>query len=535
MTYHFLIVDDEYYVRQRIRLCIPWQDYGFECAGEAANADQALEFVRLTAVDLVLVDISMPGPNGLELIRMLRQKNPSLKFVILSGFSTFEYARQAISCGVVNYLLKPINTEELIQTVREIKKDLDHNRRLKQEQLAYDEARHVAESAERGSFFQAIFSNQLPVVSLEELRDYGIQPEKPCTVLVIDGLPSDLHKLTFPEQAAFRQGLSNLASQPWAAGRGGVLTTDMYRHQVLILPGNTLDQAEQLVESLSQTAKELLSKELVCGYGLEPDSSPKAIAAAYYKAMQFFTFQTIYNSKAAHFYDALPEKQVLDHLSYLTQSVKSSLLKKDSQAILSDIHAVFSVIWDKLLSLPALESQLSSLLSIAMEYAVTFSIELFGENGRSAATAAEIIHGGGCLAEIEEKMCNLFLSLLSGQEEEDLPMIHRIVLQAAELIDREYSNFDMGLQYIASVLLISPAYLSRNFKRIKSQSVMQYITKRRMEHAWDMLHGTDLSISRIAEQAGYQDSFYFSKRFKQYFGMAPSQIDRVLTKPPSVL
>ncbi len=68
MTYQFLIVDDEYFVRQRIRLCIPWKEYGFECAGEAANVDQALRFLEATPVDLVILDISMPGANGLELL-----------------------------------------------------------------------------------------------------------------------------------------------------------------------------------------------------------------------------------------------------------------------------------------------------------------------------------------------------------------------------------------------------------------------------------------------------------------------------------
>ena len=91
---------------------------------------------------------------------------------------------------------------------------------------------------------------------------------------------------------------------------------------------------------------------------------------------------------------------------------------------------------------------------------------------------------------------NLFLSLPGSQELDDIPMIQRIVVQAAELIEREYSNADMGLQYIASALLISPAYLSRNFKRIRQYSVMQYITKCRMEHAWDLLAGGHRSRGR---------------------------------------
>ena len=84
MTYQFLIVDDEYFVRQRIRLCIPWKEYGFECAGEAANVEQALHFLQTVPIDLVLLDISMPGPNGLELLRMMKEKNSQAKFIILS-------------------------------------------------------------------------------------------------------------------------------------------------------------------------------------------------------------------------------------------------------------------------------------------------------------------------------------------------------------------------------------------------------------------------------------------------------------------
>ena len=82
MTYQFLIVDDEYFVRQRIRLCIPWKEYGFECAGEAANVDQALRFLEATPVDLVILDISMPGANGLELLRMMKEQNSQIKFII---------------------------------------------------------------------------------------------------------------------------------------------------------------------------------------------------------------------------------------------------------------------------------------------------------------------------------------------------------------------------------------------------------------------------------------------------------------------
>ena len=97
MLYRFLVVDDEYYVRQRVKLCIPWEKFGFACAGEAEDVEQALTFLQHERVDRIILDISMPGRNGLELVRTLCRQELHAHFIILSGFASFEYARQAMA------------------------------------------------------------------------------------------------------------------------------------------------------------------------------------------------------------------------------------------------------------------------------------------------------------------------------------------------------------------------------------------------------------------------------------------------------
>lgn len=527
MTYQFLIVDDEYFVRQRIRLCIPWKEYGFECAGEAANVEQALHFLQTVPIDLVLLDISMPGPNGLELLRMMKEKNSQAKFIILSGFATFEYARQAIAYNVTNYLLKPINTEELIQAIAGIRETLDKNNHLKQERLAWQEARLIAEHVEKNTFFQNIFSGHALGSESAGLAEFGVIPDTPCTVVIFDGQPKITHSLSFQERSSFQQALGNLSGCLLSGKSGCVQVTDIYNHQVLIIPQTQLPFGpDHFLGRLSAAALENFSKDIVCGYGNGEDGLAAAISSAYQTALQFFTFRTVYGTESGAFHTRLPEKQALEQLNTSIRGIAGGLLKKDHQVILNSLHSVFQIIGQEQFSLPALESALSSLLSAAIEYAVHSGIELFSGSGGSAYTAAGIIYHGCSLGEIEEKFTNLFLSLPGSREMDEVPMIQRIVLQAAELIEQEYSRTDMGLQYIASVLLISPAYLSRNFKRIKQYSVMQYITKCRMEHAWDLLSGGRLSIAAAAEKTGYQDAFYFSKCFKRYFGISPSQVDR---------
>lgn len=257
MTYQFLIVDDEYFVRQRIRLCIPWKEYGFECAGEAANVDQALRFLEATPVDLVILDISMPGANGLELLRMMKEQNSQIKFIILSGFATFEYARQAIACNVTNYLLKPIDTDELIRSITEIRETLDKNNHLKQERLAWQEARLIAEHAEKSTFFQNIFSGHASVSESAQLREFGVLQDVPCTVIVSDGRPKVIHSLSCQERAAFQTALGNLSGCLLSGKSGCIQVTDAYSHQVLILPQAQLPAGpDHFLERLSSAARE---------------------------------------------------------------------------------------------------------------------------------------------------------------------------------------------------------------------------------------------------------------------------------------
>lgn len=130
--YKVLIVDDEYYIRQRLRTCIEWEDEGFTIGGLAANAEEAFSILSDHSYHLAVIDISMPKKDGLTLIQELRENKIPLKVVILSGYGTFEYAQKAIKYGVTEYLLKPIDEDELIKSLRKIKQELDTEHNINQ-------------------------------------------------------------------------------------------------------------------------------------------------------------------------------------------------------------------------------------------------------------------------------------------------------------------------------------------------------------------------------------------------------------------
>ena len=123
--YKIMLVDDEEEVRTSIIKQVDWEKLGFRVVSDAENGEDALEKIDIYEPDVIMTDIRMPYMDGLSLIEKVHSKYPTVKFLIFSGFDDFEYAKEAIRLGVSEYILKPINSEELSEIFNKIKKNLD--------------------------------------------------------------------------------------------------------------------------------------------------------------------------------------------------------------------------------------------------------------------------------------------------------------------------------------------------------------------------------------------------------------------------
>ena len=123
--YRILLVDDEEEVRKGILRKMDWEKLGFQVAGDAENGEEALEKIEQLKPDVVMTDIRMPYMDGLTLTSRIRQKYPSMKVLIFSGYDDFEYAQQAIKLNVTEYILKPVNVEELTEILNRVRENLD--------------------------------------------------------------------------------------------------------------------------------------------------------------------------------------------------------------------------------------------------------------------------------------------------------------------------------------------------------------------------------------------------------------------------
>ena len=128
-----LLVDDEPFIIQGLKVLIDWEQEGYMIAGTASNGKEAYDFLKKESVDLIIADIQMPVMTGLDLQEAIRKENLSnAYFVILSGYADFEYAKEAIALGSAYYLLKPVDPDELEASVRRAMRQIETERKLKE-------------------------------------------------------------------------------------------------------------------------------------------------------------------------------------------------------------------------------------------------------------------------------------------------------------------------------------------------------------------------------------------------------------------
>ena len=135
MSYKLFLVEDEIVTRDGIRTSVNWADAGFQWSGEASDGELALALIEAEQPDILITDIRMPFMDGLELSRIVRERFPRTRIVILSGHDEFRYAQEALQLGATEYLLKPVSTQDLLDALARVSAQLDREHQ-QEEQLS---------------------------------------------------------------------------------------------------------------------------------------------------------------------------------------------------------------------------------------------------------------------------------------------------------------------------------------------------------------------------------------------------------------
>ena len=173
--YKVFLVEDEITIREGIKNKIRWEDEGFKIVGDESDGELAYPLIIKEQPDILITDIRMPFMDGLELCKLLRKDMPQLKIIIVSGYSDFGYAQQAIDIGVNEYLLKPITSTKLLAAVKNAASAIEKERREKQILEQYQQLVYEKQGEKRKEFFNALISKKMSLSQIvEQEKELGI-------------------------------------------------------------------------------------------------------------------------------------------------------------------------------------------------------------------------------------------------------------------------------------------------------------------------------------------------------------------------
>lgn len=228
--YKVIIVDDEPIILRSLKAAIPWNDLQMEIVGEARNGELALRLIEDTSPHIVISDIRMPVIDGITLMKEVLSKNPKLVFIFISGYGEFEYAREALRQGAFDYLLKPIDHDELVEMLNRARTKLDEQ---KQNDQLIHSVQMLSLLARERLFAEITLGNARPLEHLKWLENSELESGYFMAVVQLDDYSTLSNQWSVEEKRLWLFAIRNIVEE-WSLEHG-VLTVFPFHNGEWIL------------------------------------------------------------------------------------------------------------------------------------------------------------------------------------------------------------------------------------------------------------------------------------------------------------
>ncbi|KAB8125923.1 response regulator [Gracilibacillus oryzae] len=522
-----LIVDDEVQIRKGLQWKIDWEDEGFQIAAEAGNGEEALSLIEKNRIDLVMTDVRMPRIDGIELAKECKKHYPDTKVIVLSGYSDFEYVKDSMKGGVRDYLLKPVDPEELREVLSRMKDEIDQEKRkqlelAKLKRIVRTQLQEVQEQAllslVKEEWLQhSVVVEKLKLTRLNSFLQANVKAQFiSVEIRDIKGKSQRVNEL----RATFQMLCKEIAeSKSHLFAFYDPNYTNMMQF-LLLIKADGLDSSTQIAKTIQHNVKKLLKLETVIGIG--------------YVVKGLSEFKTGYISSLLSW----SQSQLGTHSEIVDETVKKEwfanfppeLEKKITNAIEQTNMEKFELELNMFLGEKTKQSVFSfsiganrilfSLVSVAKKYNMeTKNIErLIWESQQAIWELNAHKKVVDCLVQLAD----MIIERVRNTRITDGKLI---VEGVRRYIDQHYGS-DLSLTILSELFHINSAYLSEIFKVQIGRNFSEYLVDRRMKEARKFLEDEHLKIIDVANLVGFSSSAYFSTVFKKHNGQSPIEFRR---------
>jgi two-component system response regulator YesN len=509
-----LLVDDEHVALESERKML-LEEFPFAEVKTARDALDAIHKASKTAFQIVLMDVCMPGMDGLGAIREIKKKLPDARMVVVSAFDRFEFAQTAVSLGVSEYLLKPVPQNQLLEVVRRLIDEIQVSERESSDRLKGHEKMDQLMMLAQQEVFERILSNAgFKDSGTDCLKLLGLNLAGRCVMMArfAPAAGSPLRRDNAAE--LIRENFERLLDCP-----ARMVMPDRVMALVEIQPPG--DEAQRILEKrcqyLIETSRTMLGIELTIGVGRPyPDEggasvscreAERALSEGRPGQVFFYTGTGSHSS-----FVRLPSAKEL----------AAFVINRDFQKLRGAMQTLMDDWFEDALrsgsiaKLCALET-LFEVNRRVLEGDGGFYMGKLEEQQRLMQQLSQADSEGRVRAGVEA-----YLRLMEACAEVRPEVMHTLVGRAAHYIEQHFQE-DLALDQVAEYAGVSPFYLSRMFKQETGQGFLEYLTNLRIEKAKTLLMDERLSVRDVASLVGYPNQAYFGKIFRDKIGETPGE------------
>ena len=539
--YRIILVDDEEEVRKSIIRKIDWTAVGFAVVGDAENGEDALEKIENLEPDVVLTDIRMPYMDGLTLAERIRQKYPSMKIVIFSGYDDFEYAKQAIKLNVTEYILKPVNVEELTAILKRIKTNLDEEIEQKRNVNLLRENYKRSLPILREQFLKDLISRPMDGETVQTLlREYDIPlagAKKWIAIAVELELEQELTQEEAPLPLHEEKNLIPISVMQ-------ILSENLkpsYRFSLLSFSGSAdakiagiaaIDENNsqtELINILGDICKEIrktLKVPVTIGIGHSAQKLEN-ISRSFRSALDALGYRSVVGTGSTIYINDV-EPGIGGKLQFgseedsaLMQAIKFGPEEKIRETVRGIVDRMNEARVHARQQQAYILSVANCMIQLIQQYDLNME-EIFAEDplGPDPFTVIQSMLNR---ENFSRWLYQTALKINNALSRERDYAARQVIEKAKQYIMDNYQDPGLSVEQICRYLHMSPAYFSTMFKKATGQTYIAYLTEVRLNKAVELLNMTDEKTYVIASQVGYQEQNYFSYVFKKRFGVSPTK------------
>ena len=523
--YKIMLADDEGIVIDSLKFIIE-KEFGDICTVEYAKTGRSvIELAESFRPDIAIMDIQMPGINGIDAMKEIRQTNTNTVFIVMSAYDKFDYAKEAIKLGVLEYITKPMEKTKIVAALQKAMEMIDREKEKRSNELLVKEKLEtVVPIIESGLIYNILLQEHF----VEDIENYksilGINQKYAYMIAVVCGDEQDGNHMTNAVGSGVKmQKHYQEVRESLKECFQGIVGTVLANKLAVLVPyeRDTMDYNEriELIEKARELTRRMRKRiDISFRIGIGGAKEFHDMSESYSEALNALVATT---GSVAHV-DDLPIRceYAGDYPIKLEKKLFAEIEEGEMNNAVASARSFFE--W--------MEESHSNIMDIRLkilEFALWAEHIAYEKGGmtyqlNSRADYLPQIMEMSDLTQLRkwfvDKVMQACQNILSKRTEKS----NSIIGMAKDYIRSNY-NKDISLDDVSRAVNISPYYFSKIFKENTGENFIEYLTNIRIDKAKELLGTTEYSMKEICSMVGYSDPNYFSRSFKKNVGVTPTE------------